>query len=49
MEIKPRTKYNLPTFNKLYINDNFVILHLQIIYQKYKEGASAYDLVALEY
>ena len=23
MEIKPRTKYNLPIFNKLYINDIF--------------------------
>ena len=35
MEIKPRTKYNLPTFNKLYINNILVLLQVQIIYQKY--------------
>ena len=33
--MKPITIYNLPIFNKLYINNIFVILQTQIIYQKY--------------
>ena len=41
MEIKPITKYNLPIFNKLYINDIFVITQIQIIYQKYNESNHA--------